>query len=678
MAKKSNNSFNHEKKQRQCDKKRFDDVKSNYCNNPYNFIPLPDTVFCRYSSINDLPKHDVYTDGLLSGTITCTLKAETPICISRGLEGGENGFVQNANREYIIPGSSIRGLTRNNMTILGLGAIRPNEDFDDVMLSYRVIGSAKSSLKKPLQQDYDDILRVEEGQKSPVFSAYLVHKGSKYFIYPTSTPYIRVEKWIVRKDKQEEYKKAIRKAKEDNPAITPQQLSKIKYEKDKAGQYKYLEKNRACKKFVFRTADDIPVWYRLKNGKASQIIQRDHETENSGMSKGILVCPGWMKGQNSLYLFPEFDDSQPCFEWDEAYRVAYESDYKARENSLGGTDVKGDPEQVRKEKERRKDHWRLPPEGVKWPVFCYNYKVIGKNPYLRLTYKNTISKGLSTKHRTAGEKLTIDYPFALFGFTSQKTGDLDNKGKPVTVSYRSRVSFGDFTLQGKEHILKKEAIMGSPKITSFPDYVLPTEDRQVKNYNSDDFQLRGIKQYWLHKTQEMLPDNVGKDSATQFTFQTGKPEFKGEIRFQNLHRDELGLLLWCLKLDDGCYQTLGKGKPFGYGKMSVSIDSVKSFCLDRIYEPTSFGDSSAWTKDENVETLIQEYQMFISHKLSDDTNNTSIIEQNSIQDFMFMHRVLRDGNENHDDIRYMKLSEYQNRSNPLPTISQQREQLREE
>lgn len=660
MAKKKSGSFDYRKKQ-------YDPKNRNYCNNPYNFIQPSNTVFRRYNSTTELPKHNVYTDGLLTGTITCTLTAETPLCISNGLRGNMNDFVQNANGTYIIPGSSIRGLMRTNMTILGMGAIRPNQDFDDVMPSYRVIGSAKSSLKKTLQEDYNSILRVGKGQQSPVFSAYLVREQGKYFIYPTSMPYIRLEKWIVRKEKRREYRKAIQEAKRNNSKTPPYKLAEIKYAKDN-GRYKYLEKNPVCKNFIDDTAKDIEVWYRVKDGDVSQIISREQsESEKDDMKKGILVCPGKMKGQNSLYLFPEFDSSQPRIEWDENYRIAYEMDYKLRENTLGGTDT-NDPD---KKKERRQ-HWKLPTDDDKpWPIFCYDNRVIGKNPYLRLTYRNTVGAGLPSAHQAAGESLTLDYPFAIFGFAAQETGELDKNGKPIKVSYRSRVSFGDFTLQSDVHTLKAQAVMGAPKITSFPDYVLPERNGGVKNYNADGFQLRGIKQYWLHKTQEFLADEAGNAAATQFTFLTQKPQFRGEIRFQNLSRDELGLLLWCLKLDDGCYQTLGKGKPLGYGKMSVSIDSVKTFCPERMYHPTAFADSSAWTEPQNVEELIQEYQSFISRALSNGISDTAIRKQTSIEDFMFMHRVLRDSK----DIRYMAFTEYKNRSSPLPTIAQQREEL---
>lgn len=660
MAKKKSGSFDYRKKQ-------YDPKNRNYCNNPYNFIQPSNTVFRRYNSTTELPKHNVYTDGLLTGTITCTLTAETPLCISNGLRGNMNDFVQNANGTYIIPGSSIRGLTRTNMTILGMGAIRPNQDFDDVMPSYRVIGSAKSSLKKTLQEDYNSILRVGKGQQSPVFSAYLVREQGKYFIYPTSMPYIRLEKWIVRKEKRREYRKAIQEAKRNNSKTPPYKLAEIKYAKDNRG-YKYLEKNPVFENFIYDTAKDIEVWYLVEDGDISQIISREQsESEKDDMKKGILVCPGKMKGQNSLYLFPEFDSSQPRIEWDENYRIAYEMDYKLRENTLGGTDT-NDPD---KKKERRQ-HWKLPTDDDKpWPIFCYDNRVIGKNPYLRLTYRNTVGAGLPSAHQAAGESLTLDYPFAIFGFAAQETGELDKNGKPIKVSYRSRVSFGDFTLQSDVHTLKAQAVMGAPKITSFPDYVLPERNGGVKNYNADGFQLRGIKQYWLHKTQEFLADEAGNAAATQFTFLTQKPQFRGEIRFQNLSRDELGLLLWCLKLDDGCYQTLGKGKPLGYGKMSVSIDSVKTFCLERMYHPTAFADSSAWTEPQNVEELIQEYQSFISRALSNGTSDTAIRKQTSIEDFMFMHRVLRDSK----DIRYMAFTEYKNRSSPLPTIAQQREEL---
>lgn len=77
--------------------------------------------------------------------------------------------------------------------------------------------------------------------------------------------------------------------------------------------------------------------------------------------------------------------------------------------------------------------------------------------------------------------------------------------------------------------------------------------------------------------------------GTDLTLMEPGTQFTGRIHFRNLSKDELGLLLWCLTLDDGLeedktyFQTVGKGKPWGYGRMKVTLDAVEQLCPERLY-----------------------------------------------------------------------------------------------
>lgn len=64
--------------------------------------------------------------------------------------------------------------------------------------------------------------------------------------------------------------------------------------------------------------------------------------------------------------------------------------------------------------------------------------------------------------------------------------------------------------------------------------------------------------------------------------------FSGTIRFKNLEEDELGLLLWSLVLNDGCYQSIGMGKPYGFGRMSVKLDKLRLFDFAALYSASGF------------------------------------------------------------------------------------------
>ena len=134
-----------------------------YNNNPYNFIPLLDRVYTRYASMEQLPAHDAWEPNRLSGIITCTFTAETPVCVDNGKKDNANDFFRRVDGTYVIPGSSVKGIVRTNMMILGQGALRPGEDLDNVRMLYRAMASAKGSVKELVKLDYEAALHYKNG-----------------------------------------------------------------------------------------------------------------------------------------------------------------------------------------------------------------------------------------------------------------------------------------------------------------------------------------------------------------------------------------------------------------------------------------------------------------------------------------------------------------------------------
>ena len=94
---------------------------------PYNFVPFTERQpFMRYTDVSKLPAHDELCADLLTGEIHLTLTAETPVFVSDGQENAD--FFRGANGNYMIPGSTIRGMVRENMQILGDGLVLKDED----------------------------------------------------------------------------------------------------------------------------------------------------------------------------------------------------------------------------------------------------------------------------------------------------------------------------------------------------------------------------------------------------------------------------------------------------------------------------------------------------------------------------------------------------------------------
>jgi hypothetical protein len=150
-------------------------------------------------------------------------------------------------------------------------------------------------------------------------------------------------------------------------------------------------------------------------------------------------------------------------------------------------------------------------------------------------------------------------------------------------------------------------------------------------------------------------------------------EFRGVIRFKNLTEDELGLLLWSLRLEKNCFQTLGMGKPLGYGRMKLSIDALRETDWETLYG----GDLTAapmTDTTENIDNYIRTFDRFISEKLhikKPSKDKPSITSQPVIRDFFFLKKPAPP----EVDTTYMNLEnrDYEKAQTPLPTVKDFRE-----
>lgn len=620
-----------------------------YHNNPYNFIPLMERVYQRYDSMEQLPAHNTWAPEGISGVITCTFTAQTPVCVSDGTETNPDFFRQ-ADGRYVLPGSTVKGLVRTNMQILGLGALRPGEDLDNVRMLYRAMASAKGSVKEPVKEDYQQVLECKNSSPK-VCACYIRQEGDRYEIYPTTQPYHSIPRHIVPPENWAEYQRLCQEAEEkkEDGRLQPYEYTKIKQE-----QHLTVPNPLCALEWVDAYTKTFPVWYQTNGEQIKRLAKREEGAQKEGWQAGVLVATGHLSGQNTLYVFPAFDETEAHFQWPVQDQLAYEMDYKARKTTLGGSQRNMDP-----------DFWALPKAGEVRPFFLLedlsNGVVVGKTPYLRVAFQHTPGDGVPAAHRAAAEKLTLDYPYSVLGFSAEYTVGEERRH----LAYRSRVSFEDFATSATP---KRSVLLPgvNPKPTSFPDYLL-----DGKNYNQDDFRLRGIKQYWLQPPQTPDPREIKEKLGNQLPLMEEKSQFHGRIHFRNLARDELGLLLWCLTLDDGqepdkCYyQTVGKGKPWGYGRMQVTLDAVEQLCPQQLYSVAGVTGGS-YTQPLDAQGLIAGYCAHMERALG---RKKPFRELSSIQDFLYMHTQERA----HEEVRYLTLKEYANRKQGIPTVREERE-----
>ncbi len=271
------------------------------------------------------------------------------------------------------------------------------------------------------------------------------------------------------------------------------------------------------------------------------------------------------------------------------------------------------------------------------------------------------AEGLPACHKVVkGEANSpIDYPCAILGFVT---------AEPSTrFSYRSRVNFEDFEVVGHSGELGEiPMILSGPKPKYRLGYMIPGKSsgfmRSDKRAEKNSSRPRGYKQYWLKQEEvPFVPRGREKVASVLRPLPTGT-EFKGIIRFRNLTENELGLLLWTLCLEKGCFQTIGKGKPYGYGRMKVAVEALHVVNPKGLYGADLTGD--AWL--DETELVYRYIDLYDQNALKISKKKTGRIrEQPEIQDFFFIKRSIR----NRRDVSYMNLREYKSIKQPLPLIA---------
>ena len=91
--------------------KKIDWSYEGYVGAPYNFVPIAKDTYDYEENEKRRPNHNEMKEQLLSGCISYTIEAKTPIIVDGGEKDSDNistgEFYKDANGRYAIPGSSI-------------------------------------------------------------------------------------------------------------------------------------------------------------------------------------------------------------------------------------------------------------------------------------------------------------------------------------------------------------------------------------------------------------------------------------------------------------------------------------------------------------------------------------------------------------------------------------------
>jgi CRISPR/Cas system CSM-associated protein Csm3 (group 7 of RAMP superfamily) len=205
-----------------------------------------------------------------------------------------------------------------------------------------------------------------------------------------------------------------------------------------------------------------------------------------------------------------------------------------------------------------------------------------------------------------------DFTSCIFGYSKKSTEKLEN--------LKGRVHIGHaFALENTAKILPKHKkyVLGTPKASYYPNYI--SQDAYpngiikgiYKTFMHDTAVISGYKRYPVRK--DYLPEsNSTKDTdkvATIITPLEKGAHFTCNISYHNLRPEELGALISAITFHNSKdhFHSLGMGKPFGLGRISVEVKNLESFIPSLImfenYMNYCLKDGS-WETSEQIKELL--------------------------------------------------------------------------
>lgn len=639
---------------------------------PYNFVPLPEAIL----TVNDFdPKlHDTYKAELLTGTLSCTLKTESPLYVRAArtwkeyIQKDKDGKPHTPSDPYygetketlLIPGSSLRGMLRNLVEVVSYSRIAP---VTKNPLFYRTVDV--SSIGKAYGKRMSGGDAGKEGWFTLSNAGYMVKKNGDYFIYPAreifSTQHFRVHEEIA-------LAAGIKNKKGERLAPMSERSGDGRWRPNK--KYHWM-RQQIWFVPVQPTSHlpESPTYY----ADVTEIrpFNESPKPEGSDWQQGWFIAGGWVPstrggGKKRHWIIgPRIEDNEA--------RIRVEDEDIDLYNTLTG----GETQAV------NKDHMSVLPqvENEYIPCFYSSWKdengkeriAFGHTGMFRLPYLKSPAEMLPNEIKNVAG---IDLAEAMFGFVDQ--------GKSERGAVAGRVFITDAKFDEKANGDPKQAIMNEmvfsdqalsgPKPTTVQHYLNqndPDRPENLKHYDSnpnEDTELRGHKFYWhvgatndLEERLNRTPKERDGDKFNKFKPIKAGKKFTFEIHFENLHPRELGALLWVLDKATGAHRLkLGMGKPYGLGSVEITYDVTLT---DRVSRYDDLFDGDGWNigqkpnGKEDIENARNEFRKFvINDKRINPTNAKDIDELPRIREFLAL--LSWQNRPSEEKTRYMTLKQF--------------------
>lgn len=582
---------------------------------PYNFVPHAEAAEVYHPNWAHKVSQDIPFEDGESGEIRYTIKAETPIFIRNGHAEGEetdefSHYKDSAgNKQYFIPGSSIKGMIRNVVEIMSRGKMT---QINDHRHSVRQIFKSNNN-----NTDEGYSLKDPDEQKK-IKGGYLVKEGSNTYIYPCERICKIHFKELDRslETSFEEYFKPRGKSGIDQRTING---NKVRANfKNKAAKYKYehdhlLKKHTGSQRFeILSENDDGGHTNSLKyakivpKGRLGRIVASGQSTSYGDGSKKDTSRKGeYVFIGDPSDLLAKHDDRL------EVKRMHLQAFLLINRNEEAESQVLED--------------WRYwnpkYKKGEPVPVF-YRLDSDGQLKDFGLTFMYKEPVKHSTADLLPNYKDKLDLAEIIFGTVDQRYSP--SKGRVIcghakchsgNVSQNSielvlsspRSSFTPF-------YLNQEGLTSPPNPNTFNS----PKERISKDGEITPLILRGFKRYPIH--QNVKTSTAGsKDMQSSIRPLMKGSTFDGIIRYHNLRPIEVGALLSALTfhgMQNDLRHSIGQAKPYGFGRIKISdVEINGSNDLStylREYESILF------EVGKNVDLMLRELAAIASTSINDE------------------------------------------------------------
>ncbi len=618
---------------------------------PYNFVPLPEKVVT--VEVGDLPGYDIYTG--YTGYLDCELTTLSPLYTraapnpqffeewadktremmkdDKAREEYAQFFHLGDTERPVIPGSSLRGMVRSLVEIVGYGKV---QWITNKQLFFRTMDNTAVG----------DYYRGRMSDK--VESGFLRKRGEQYFIQKC-----RVAR--IHRDKLGHV----------SQLYTGKRPNQIPSWKEQPYQY-------------------MPIWVELS--ASEKFVDRCAYQADENLREGRLVITGDIpkKKKEFVFLMPEAEAEEITVS-EELYRRFCDDDQITTWQEQAFSKDRPYKDNRQRDGLPRKGHY-LNEEGD--PVFFLReggtLTFFGRAHMFRLPYERSPIECVPSKlkqHNDESGNEIFDIAEAIFGYVPE--------GKRTT-SRAGRVYFSDAVCEPNQETvwltenIVTPMVLGSPKPTTFQHYLVqdkkykhdPDNKRSLAHYGTptpEETVIRGHKCYWHQRASDFIkstePDWQTDTQHTQIRPVKEGVTFQFRVYFENLQDFELGALLWVLNLPKGCCHKLGMGKPLGLGSVKVT---PTLHLMDRPSRYTQLFDNDSWfegtTLDKTTEIMLSQFEQYILKRMdpSERGKATRLAEVARIQELLALLNA--DGPRNPDDATYMELGDFRARPVlPLPS-----------